>query len=329
MFVKLAPPIFSIVFTEKNEENECFKESIQDFLFSRLNNKDHPMFVDTHCHLNLMAKQNAATHLEQALAEQAPLTDMQLEYVQHIVQDAQQTDTSTILTVGTTLQESKNCIHIAQTYPGVFAIVGIHPNDCTPDWKKDFQEIKKLAHEKEHSKIVGIGETGLDFYWPNPAKERQRNAFKAHIELALASDLALVIHLRQAQNEQAVGFAQQELFEMLHPYKHQITRGIMHCFSHDKQFADMALAWGFALGIGGIITYPKNERLREIIREIPLEKLVLETDAPFLPPQIARGKQNHPKYIATIARFLAQLKQVSIQEVAAKTTATAQRIFQF
>lgn len=287
------------------------------------------MLVDTHCHLNLMAKQDTAISPTQALMDNLPLTPAQLADTARITHAAEQAGVTTILTIGTTLQESKNSIQIAQHAKNIFAIVGIHPNDCTPDWQQDFAEIKKLVTNKQQNKIVGIGETGLDFYWPNVEKQRQRDAFKAHIELALTHDLALVIHLRQARDEQAIGFAKDELFEILLPYKDQITRGVMHCFSHDEIFARICLDWGFALGIGGMITYPKNTALREIIREIPLESLVLETDAPFLPPQIARGKQNHPKYIAVIAQFLADLKGVPLQEVATKTTQTAQKIFSF
>ncbi|PKN03320.1 hypothetical protein CVU75_02855 [Candidatus Dependentiae bacterium HGW-Dependentiae-1] len=288
------------------------------------------MFVDTHCHLNLMARQQTG---EQPM-DDIPLTQEQLAAIAPIVDAAAQENVNTILTIGTTLTESRNSITIAQQHPSVWAVVGLHPNDCTTDWRNAFASIKNLVADKEKNKLVGIGETGLDYYWPNYHKQHQRDAFKAHIELALAHDLALVIHLRPSKPSltheltlSTPDSAQDELFELLLPYKNQITRGIMHCFSHDNAFAQTALEWGFVLGIGGVITYPKNESLRDIIRTIPLEKLVLETDAPFLAPQIARGKQNHPKYIAIIAQFLADLKGVNLHEVATQTTATAQRIF--
>lgn len=288
------------------------------------------MLVDTHCHLNLMVKQQSGQQPMDNLA----LTKPQLDAIAPFVHEAQQNNVGSVLTVGTTLIESLNSIAIAQQYPGVWAIIGIHPSDCTPDWQGTFYEIKKLVGNAEKNKIVGIGETGLDYYWPNYYKKCQRDAFKAHTELSLEYNLALSIHMRPTKPQLVNGViapapdsAQDELFELLQPYKGQITRGVMHCFCHDRAFAQESFALGFCLGIGGVITYPKNSELRSLVQELPLEKMVLETDAPFLPPQIARGTQNHPKYIATIAQFLADLKGTSLSDVAEKTTRTAQKIF--
>ncbi|HRN77723.1 MAG TPA: TatD family hydrolase [Candidatus Dependentiae bacterium] len=266
------------------------------------------MLIDTHCHLNMMVKKDFDIPINQNLLPDARI----------IVTDAQQHDVSTIINVGTSLIESKNCILLAQYIPTVFATVGIHPNDCTATWQKDLNEIKKLVQHKEENKIVGIGEIGMDKHYPDYNLQRQFDAFRAQIELALEHDLAIVIHTRDAADE---------TLKILHEYKHDIRRGIIHCFSEDGYFAQETISMGFAIGIGGTVTYPNNQKLRDIVTTVSLTDIVLETDAPFLPPQEIRGKQNAPKYIQVIAKYIAQLRGESYELVAQKTTQRAQQIF--
>ncbi|MDR3551013.1 MAG: TatD family hydrolase, partial [Candidatus Babeliales bacterium] len=191
-------------------------------------------------------------------------------------------------------------------------------NDCTSSWQNDFKELQQLMKKKEIHKIVGIGETGLDRHYPDYNIKRQKDAFKAQIELSLENNVALVVHTRDARDE---------TLRSLEEFKGQITRGIIHCYSEDQDFANQVIAWNFALGIGGTITYPKNLYLRDIVCNTSLEHMVLETDAPFLPPQTMRGKQNHPMYIKTIAEYIAQLKDESLASIAQQTTKNACRIF--
>ena len=266
------------------------------------------MLTDTHCHINLMIKKKFDVNL----------TKHEVDSAKTIIQDAHQENVKTLVTIGTSLVESSNCIKLAQHYPSVFAVVGIHPNDARSRWHEEFEKIRLLTQEKKTNKIVGIGETGLDFYWPNYNKQRQLDLFKAHIELSLENDLALVVHMRNAQ---------EEVLHALEPYKKEITRGIMHCFSGDQSYADDIISLGFALGIGGIITYPKNTVLRSVVKSIPSNKIVLETDAPYLPPQIIRGKPNHPKYIKTIADYIANLREEPLDILAQQTTKNAHTIF--
>lgn len=266
------------------------------------------MLVDTHCHINMMVKKSFDTILTQEeITQAAP-----------IVQHARQKDVRTIINVGTSLIESKNCIALAQTYDCIYAAIGIHPNDLTSGWQADLKEIKSLLKNKTGSKIVGIGECGLDFHYPDYNLQRQKDAFKAQIELALENDLGLVVHTRDARDQ---------TLRALEEFKGQITHGIIHCFSEDSDFAQTVIEWGFAIGIGGIITYPKNNYLREIVKSISLDFLVLETDAPFLPIQEMRGKQNAPQYIANIAQFIAQLRNEPLAQIADETTKNALRIF--
>ncbi len=264
------------------------------------------MLIDTHCHIHNMIKKEF----------DIPLTQQEINSSTTIVEQAAQADVKIILNVGTSLVESKNAIAIAQKNKHVYAAIGIHPNDCTDNWANDVKGLSKLLTIKEN-KIVAIGECGLDFHYPNYIVQRQKDAFKAQIELALEHSLPLVVHTRQAP---------QETLRVLEEYVGQ-ARGTIHCFSENKEFAEQVIDWGYVIGIGGIITYPKNNSLREIVASVPLTSIVLETDAPFLPPQFMRGKQNHPRFIFDIAQYIAQLRNESYETIAQQTSDNALRMF--
>lgn len=264
------------------------------------------MLVDTHCHINIMVKKEFDT----------PLTKNMFPLAQQIVDDASKSDVKRIINVGTSLIESMNCIELAQTFEHVYATIGIHPNDCSDAWEK---ELKQLASHLRNKKIVGIGECGLDFHYPEYDKQRQIDAFRFQIELALEHDLALVIHSRDAADE---------TLKVLYEYKNDLKRGVFHCFSYDTSIAHDSIALGFVLGIGGTITYPKNEELRTIVKSISLDQFVLETDAPYLPPQYMRGKENHPREIKTIAQYIADLRNESFETIADATTRNALKLFE-
>lgn len=266
------------------------------------------MFIDTHCHLNIMVKKTFDTLL----------TKEEVDLALPLIQTAQEHGVTSIINVGTSLAESTNCITLAHRFPSVYAAIGIHPNDCTATWRNDLALLKKYAAKKEDHKIVAIGECGLDFHYPDFNVQQQKDAFRAQIELALEYDLALIVHTRQAH---------EETLNVIDEYHKDITKGVIHCFSEDQSFADTVIGWGFVLGIGGTLTYPKNNDLRSIFTRISLDSIVLETDAPFLPPQAMRGKQNSPAQIATIAHYLAQLRNESVETVAQVTTASVKRVF--
>jgi len=266
------------------------------------------MLIDTHCHINMMVKKTFDTEI----------TPADLRLAASIVDEASSRGVTTIINVGTSLVESFNCIQLARQYAPIHAAVGIHPNDCTQTWHTDFLKIKDFVKEHKKNKIVAIGETGLDSHYPDTNLGRQKDAFRAQIDLALEENLALIVHTRDARNE---------TLDFLQEYRGQISRGIIHCFSEDQDFADQVIAMGFVIGLGGIITYPKNDALRAIARTVPLDKIVLETDAPFLPPQAIRGKQNSPAQIRTIAEYLAELRGISLEEVAQQTSKNAMQVF--
>ncbi len=269
------------------------------------------MFIDTHCHLNILVKKTFEDF-------DALLTSEEIQQTDLIVKEAARAGVHKIVNVGTSLPESINCISLAQRYPSVYAAVGIHPNDLTDTWKTDIAKIEEYLQKKEEYKIVAIGECGVDKHYPGYNLHRQKGAFKRQIELALTYDLPLIIHSRDAA---------EETYQCLQEFKSPQLRGTIHCFSEDFQWAQEALSLGFVLGIGGTITYPRNEILRSAVKKVGIEKIILETDAPFLPPQFMRGKKNHPKFIKEIARSIADLLAIPVEEVERITTETAEKLF--
>ncbi|HLW72745.1 MAG TPA: TatD family hydrolase [Candidatus Babeliales bacterium] len=276
------------------------------------------MLVDTHCHINMMIKNSFDTPLEKS----------DLPKARTIIDQANAAGVSLIINVGTRSIENGNCVLLAQTFDSVFATVGIHPND-SDTWQEDYALLKTWVQKKEENKIVGIGECGIDMHYPGYNITKQRDAFKAQIELALEHDLALVVHSRDAYDE---------TLRILEEYRHNLSPrlrqglnglggAVMHCFSYDQAFATTVTDWQLMLGIGGTLTYPKNNELRDIVATTDLKNIVLETDAPFLPPQIIRGKQNHPKEIAHIAQFIADLRGDSFEKIAEQTTKNALNLF--
>ncbi len=268
------------------------------------------MFVDTHCHLDMMVLKE----------EHQELTEVHFVELDRIMGMVRNAGIIRVINVGTNIVGTKNSLALARCYADVFATVGIHPCDCDEHWRDDIKELEKLLPQKNENKIVAIGETGLDFYHQPFDKERQVAVFKRHIELALTYDLPVVVHSRDSS---------QEVLAVLQEYKADGLRGVLHCYSHPAYVAEQVLAWGFYIGMGAYVTYPKNNELREFVKNMPLERLLLETDAPFLPPQQYRGKQNTPAYIPLFAHMIADLRNVEHQELGRVTTENAQRLFGF
>lgn len=268
------------------------------------------MLIDTHCHMNIIVKNSFDT----------PLLPANYTDAQDIINQAQNENISKILNVGTSLVESKNCIELAVKFAPLYAAIGIHPNDLTSDWQKELKELSGFLSRKQELKIVAIGECGIDKHYPDYNLAIQKDAFKAQIELALAHNLPVIVHTRDA------GY---ETLRSLEEFKQNNLKGVIHCFSEDLDFAKEAISMGFLLGIGGTITYPKNNVLRSVLTQVGINNIILETDAPFLPPQIIRGKQNQPKYIKAIAEYIAELLNISLSQVAQITTDNAQNLFNF
>lgn len=271
------------------------------------------MLIDTHCHMSLMVRT-----FQQNITF-APFSTEELHSCEAILQQAQKKSVTTILNVGTNLVESLLCIEIAKHFSNCYATIGLHPNDATADWKLTIQEFSKLLNQKQSLKIIGIGECGIDKHYPDFNLKQQQDVFHAQIQLALQHNLALVIHSRDAD---------METYEALEQYRGEKNfKGTIHCFSSNETYAEKYLDLGFVLGIGGTVTYPKNETLRNVVKMVPIEKIIFETDAPFLPPQTMRGQKNNPSNIREIAEFVAQLKNIDLQTVMHTTTQTATQLF--
>lgn len=264
--------------------------------------------VDTHCHLNIIIKKNP----------EVTLSLDNLPTIKDIVSEARKNEIKKIINVGTSVVESYNSILIAKDNEDVYASVGVHPTDLTNNWKKDINSLEEWIKKKHAHKIVGIGECGLDLFHKNTTLDLQKDGFKAQIELALKYQLPLIIHSRNAYDE---------TLRVLEEFIKDSLRGVFHCFSYDRGFAKQAVEWGFMLGIGGTVTYPKNEELRHVVSTCPITNIVLETDAPFLPIQSMRGKQNHPLYIKSIAQAVATIRSIPFENVRVATTDNAFSLF--
>lgn len=278
------------------------------------------MFIDTHAHLNILVDKEIDELLQ----------SHHLDLIKPYVDRANAAGVAKLINVGTSLNESRNCVAIARANKNVYATLGIHPCDVKADtWRNDIEEFKKLLQHKDENKIVGIGEIGLDYYHKPFDAELQRDAFIAQIELALEHTLPLSVHVRDivdGAHQGSLSAAADDLLKVLEPYRKEV-RAVIHCFQQQRDFADVVLSWGFFLGIDAPITYPKNQWFRDMLKDLPVDRLVLETDTPFLPPQEFRGKQNVPAYLPLFAQVLADIKKISVQELASITTANAERLF--
>ncbi len=206
---------------------------------------------------------------------------------------------------------------VCEDFPeNCFPMMGLHPTNVKEDFEKELENVKKWLDKKN---FVAVGEIGIDLYWDKTFFEQQVIALKNQIDLAKKHQLPIVIHARNSM---------EEIFEVLKEVQTPDLKGVFHCFSGNLDDAFRAIDMGYYLGIGGVITYKKSN-LPEIVREIELESILLETDAPFLSPVPFRGKRNESAYINYIAEKIAEIKSVSIQEVAEITTQNAKELFNF
>ena len=250
------------------------------------------MLVDSHCHLDF--------------ADFADERDA-------VVARARAAGVATMLTIGTRLDQFPAVRAIAETYDDVWCSVGAHPHEAADHAATTAAELAALA---AHPRVVGIGETGLDFHYDHSPREIQERVFRAHIAASRDTGLPLIVHARAADFDIA-----RILREEKPP------AGVLHCFSSGRGLAEAALELGFYISISGIVTFRKAEELRAIVRDVPLESLLVETDAPYLAPVPYRGRRNEPAYVAATAAAVAELKQVAPEKLEAATTANFFRLF--
>lgn len=213
----------------------------------------------------------------------------------------------------------RHAIELSVANDGLYAMAALHPSEIKNATDADFDSMRELAG---HPKVVAIGESGLDYYWDRSFDDRQQEFFRRHIHLAVESDLPLILHNREATDD---------LLRILEEERRDLSdaariRGILHCFVDDAGTAHRAADLGFLVGIGGIATF-KNSNLDEVVRELPLDQIVLETDAPFLAPDPHRGKRNEPAYLRIVAENVARIRNLSLDEVAQATSRNARRVF--
>ncbi len=227
----------------------------------------------------------------------------------------------TIIAVGTNLESSKKAIELAEKYPKILATVGFHPHDAAT---VDRANIASLGEIASHPRVVAIGEIGLDFYRNYSPREAQLQALKWQLDLAVKLELPVIIHCRQAEQDMLNLLSD---WVSLHKSPQGQGRGVIHCFSGSNDTARRYLDMGFYLALGAYIGYPGSESAHDVIRNIPPDRLLIETDCPFLSPQSHRGKRNEPAYLPLTVDVLAKIRGESPETVAGKTTENAHRLF--
>lgn len=218
-----------------------------------------------------------------------------------------------IVTVGTTLADCEKAVAIAAENPGVYAAVGIHPHEVKGVRQADYDRLREIAAA---GKVVAYGEIGLDFFRNLSPPELQVRHFGVQLELARDLGLPIIIHDRDA-HRQTVSILKES----------GLRKGVIHCFSGDYAMARECLDMGFYISVPGTITFPKSERLREIVSKVPLDRILVETDCPYLTPVPNRGKRNEPSYVAYTARKVAEIKKAGYEEIALATSRNASELF--
>lgn len=253
------------------------------------------MLIDSHCHLDFpdfAAERDA------------------------IVERARAAGVKRMITISTRVDQFASISALAETYPDVFCTVGDHPDHVHEADEATFDQLVQLA---EHPKCVGIGETGLDFHYDRAPHAIAERVFRTHIAAARQTGLPLIVHARDADVEVAA-ILRDEMGKG--PFK-----GLLHCFTASRMLAEIALSLGFFISFSGVLTFKKCDDLREIARAVPMDRLLVETDAPFLAPAPHRGKRNEPAFVVATAKVLADLMDVPLAAMAAQTSANALGLF--
>jgi TatD DNase family protein len=271
------------------------------------------MLTDTHCHLNFNKFD---------------------EDRDSVIRRASESGVERILIPGLDLESSQSAIRLAESHPTIYAAVGFHPTDLDKFSESYFEEIKNLT---SHAKVVAIGEIGIDYYWVKEREERafQIEALRRQLALAASANKPVIIHMRE-EEDAWFGQASIDLLQILHEWhrtliteNHPLAQkpGVLHSFNGNLETAQKAINLNFLIGITGPVTYKNAEEKRRIIRQLPLERLLIETDAPFLTPVPHRGKRNEPAFVAYIADKIAEIHMTTREQVAEVTTRNAAHLF--
>jgi len=254
------------------------------------------MFVDSHCHLNYGNLQ---------------------EDLDGVLTRAKEAGVDTMLAINARLKEYEDVRKIAEAHDHIWASVGVHPHEAEAEPDVELQD---LLNRAEHPKTIAIGETGLDYYYEYAPREAQKRNFITHIQASRQTGLPLIVHTRDAE-EDTISILKSEMEKGSFP-------GVIHCFTASQAFAEFALSIGFYISISGIVTFKSAKDLQDTAKLIPLDQLLIETDAPYLAPVPKRGKTCEPAFVAHTAAFLADLRGESLDHLARKTTDNFFRLFQ-
>ena len=250
--------------------------------------------IDSHCHL-----------------DHEPL----FSDLTNVIKRSKSVGIQKLLTISTSLKSFDRIKKIVEIDDMIYGTIGIHPHET----KNDYISINNIIeHLKENKKIIGIGETGLDFYYNNSDKDSQLSSFRKHIEASIKTNIPLIIHSRNAENE---------TFDLLNEYKNDDLKILMHCFTGSKNFAKRLLDLDAFFSASGIITFKNSLDLQKTFEFLPLNKVLIETDSPFLSPVPTRGKKNEPSFISFTADKLAEIKKISKDEIIKATTENFDKLF--
>ncbi len=232
-----------------------------------------------------------------------------------LINSLYENDIETVLNPGADLKTSKAAVALADKYSFIYAAVGCHPHDSKYMNDETMNIFRELCKNK---KVIGIGEIGLDYYYDNSDRETQKLWFREQIKLAKELDLPYIVHDRDAH---------EDIFRIMKEEQYSGTRGILHCYSSSVEMAREFVKLGFYISLGGPVTFKKAKTPKQVAKEIPLDRLLIETDCPYLTPEPYRGKRNEPKYVKYIAEEIAAIREVSIEVIAQKTKENFMRLF--
>ncbi len=235
--------------------------------------------------------------------------------VPQVLARAQEAGVGGLINIGTGIEESRRAIELAEKHPWIFASAGIHPHDAAQVTEEDLKEICRLA---AHDRVVAIGEVGLDYHYEHSPKEVQQKRFRDLVHLAQKCRKPLIIHCREAF---------EDCFRILDEEKGWEVGGVFHCYTGNLATAQRIITKGFHVSFSGIVTFKKSEPLQEAARKLPIDRILIETDAPFLSPAPHRGKRNEPAYVALVAGKIAELRGVPPEEIAKVTAQNTCRLF--
>jgi len=231
-----------------------------------------------------------------------------------IIENAKQVGIHTLINIGADLASSERSVQLADKHDMIYATVGVHPHDATILDQATFNRIKELA---DHKKVVGIGEIGLDYYRDLSPRNIQKEAFRKQLELAVELNLPVVIHTRESF---------EDTLEIVKDYSSDLPGGVFHCFPGTTDDALEVISLGFVISVGGVITF-KKAKMADVATEVPLDKIILETDSPYLTPEPFRGKQNQPAYVRYVYEKMTQLREMPFAEIEKTVDRTCQKLF--